>query len=76
MAIAIFDIPIPVVVDENGTFKDGYAMYVESGGPFSNDLWCVSLCDGGVVRHYRSDQIRVHHNGTLGINKDKNDKIL
>ena len=52
MAIAIFDTPIPVVVDENGTLKNGYAIYVESSGPFENDFWCVALEDGGQVRHY------------------------
>ena len=61
-----FKNPIPVVVEGN---KDGYAIYVTNGGQFENDIWCVVLCDGGIVRHYRSDQIVIHHNLTLGIIK-------
>ena len=63
-----FQNPIPVVVEGN---KDGYAIYVTNGGHFENDIWCVVLCDGGIVRHYTSDQILIHANQTLGINKNK-----
>jgi len=61
-----FSAPIPVVVE---TQKEGYAIYVTSGGQFENDIWCVVLCEGGAVRHYRSDQIRVHRNETFDIKK-------
>jgi len=61
-----FKNPIPVIVE--GT-KDGYAIYVTNGGSFENDIWCVVLCEGGIVRHYRSDQIRIHYNATLDIKK-------
>ena len=61
-----FTKPIPVIVEDG---KEGYAIYVTDGGPFENDLWCVVLCDGGIVRHYRSDQIKIHLNATLGITK-------
>lgn len=61
-----FTKPIPVVVEAN---KEGYAIYVTCGGTFENDIWCVALCEGGHVRHYRSDQIRVHHNETLDLKK-------
>jgi hypothetical protein len=61
-----FQKPIPVVVEGD---KDGYAIYVTDSGAFENDIWCVVLCDGGVVRHYRSDQIRVYFNSTLAITK-------
>ena len=64
-----FHKPIPVIVEQN---KEGYAIYVTDGGMFENDLWCVVLCEGGEVRHYRSDQIKIHTNATLGINKLKN----
>ena len=59
--------PIPVVVEGN---KDGYALYVRDGGAFENDTWCVVLCDGGNVRHYTSDQIRIYVNATLQITKN------
>lgn len=61
-----FSKPIPVVVEND---KDGYAIYVSNGGSFENDIWCVVLCDGGYVRHYRSDQIRIYQNHTLDITK-------
>lgn len=59
-----FSKPIPVIVEGN---KEGYAIYVTDGGIFENDLWCIALCQGGIVRHYRSDQIKIHYNATLGI---------
>ena len=61
-----FKNPIPVVVEEN---KEGYAIYVTSGGTFENDIWCVVLCEGGIVRHYVSAQVRVHYNMTFEIKK-------
>jgi hypothetical protein len=61
--------PIPVVVENN---KDGYAIYVTNGGSFENDIWCVVLCDGGDVRHYLSNQIKIHANATLDIKKLNN----
>jgi hypothetical protein len=63
-----FQKPIPVVVEND---KDGYAIYVTDGGTLENDIWCVVLCEGGIVRHYRSDQIRIFHNTTFNIVKDK-----
>jgi hypothetical protein len=61
-----FSKPIPVVVEGD---KDGYAIYVTNSGMFENDVWCVVLCEGGIVRHYMSDQIKIYHNETLGIKK-------
>ena len=62
-----FKQPIPVIVEGN---KEGYAIYVTNGGNFENDVWCIVLCDGGIVRHYRSDQIRIYNNLTFDIKKD------
>tara|TARA_B110000503_G_scaffold27536_1_gene43959 strand:- start:10072 stop:10263 length:192 start_codon:yes stop_codon:yes gene_type:complete len=59
-----FNKPIHVVVEDN---KEGYALYVTNSGILENDVWCVVLCDGGIVRHYRSDQIRIHFNATFDI---------
>jgi hypothetical protein len=61
--------PIPVVVENN---KDGYAIYVTNGGSFENDIWCVVLCNGGEVRHYLSDQIKIYANATFDIKKVNN----
>lgn len=63
-----FKNPIPVIVEGD---KEGYAIYVTNGGQFENDIWCVVICDGGVVRHYRSDQIIIHKNATLGIKQNE-----
>lgn len=61
-----FQNAIPVIIEEN---VNGYAIYVTNGGQFENDIWCVVHCDGGIIRHYRSDQIKIHTNGTFDINK-------
>jgi hypothetical protein len=63
-----FKNPIPVVVEGN---KDGYAIYVSNSGMFENDVWCVVLCDGGIVRHYQTDQVKIWANATFGIEKKK-----
>ena len=60
--------PISVVVEGD---KKGFAIYVTNSGMFENDVWCVVLCDGGIVRHYLTDQIKIYHNATLGIIKNK-----
>jgi hypothetical protein len=62
-----FKQPIPVIVEEN---KEGYAIYVTNSGNFENDVWCIVLCEGGIVRHYRSDQIKIHNNLTFNIKKN------
>ena len=61
-----FNKPVPVVVEDN---KEGYALYVTNSGILENDIWCVVLCEGGIVRHYRSDQLRIHFNATFSIQK-------
>lgn len=61
-----FKNPIPVV-DEQG--NEGYAIYVTNGGTFENDVWCVVLCNGGEIRHYKSNQIKIYNNLTFNIKK-------
>lgn len=60
-----FQKPIPVVTEHG----DGYAIYVESGGQFENDIWTCVLCNGGTIRHYNTSQIKIHHNATFEIKK-------
>lgn len=60
-----FQNPIPVVTEHG----DGYAIYVQSSGLFENDVFTVVLCEGGLVRHYNTSQIKIHHNETFGIKK-------
>ena len=61
-----FNKPIPVITEDG---KEGYAIYVESSGMFENDVWCVVLCDGGIIRHYNTSQLRMHYNATFEIKK-------
>jgi hypothetical protein len=70
MSITFCNIPIPVIVEEN---KEGYLLYVESSCSFENDVWTVALCDGGIVRHYLTSQVRIHKNSTFNISKNIND---
>jgi hypothetical protein len=65
-----FKNPIPVIVED---CKEGYAIYVVNSGILENDVWCVVLCEDGMVRHYRSDQIRIHYNSTFDIKPKKDD---
>lgn len=58
-----FHKPIPVITEHG----EGYAIYVESSGMFENDCWTVVLCDGGLVRHYNTTQIKVCKNHTFEI---------
>jgi hypothetical protein len=61
-----FKKPIPVIIENN---QEGYAIYVTNSGTFENDIWCIVHCNTGIVRHYRSDQIKIHFNATFNINK-------
>jgi hypothetical protein len=72
MKMLEFKNPLPVVIEG----EDGYAIYVTNGGTFENDVWCVVLCNGGHVRHYRSDQIKIHTNVTFGLCKKQDDKRI
>lgn len=60
-----FSYPIPVVTP----LGDGYAIYVRDGGTFENDIWAVALEDGGDIKHFRSDQLKMYINGTFNIKK-------
>ena len=61
-----FKTPIDVVTP----LGDGYIFYVQSGGTWGNDIFTIILRDGGHIRHFNSEQIRMHSNGTWDINKD------
>ena len=61
-----FKDPISVVTP----LGDGFLFYVQSGGWKENDIMTVVLKAGGVIRHFRSDQIRIWSNGTWDISKE------
>ena len=67
-----FKNPIPVYNTQHG---HGYAIYVRDSGTFENDIWCVVLCDGGIIRHYQTDQLRMFMNMTFNITKDETHTI-
>jgi hypothetical protein len=63
-----FKNPIPVITP----LGDGYAIYVSNGGTFENDIWTVVIEKGGSIFHFRSDQIKIHKNGTFDISSNEN----
>lgn len=65
-----FNNPIPC----NTEHGEGYVWYVRDGGTFENDIFCVILCDGGKIRHYRSDQLTISKNGTFDI-KENDERV-
>jgi hypothetical protein len=58
-----FRSPIPVVTP----LGNGYAIYVTNSGTFENDIWCITLEQGGDVMHFRSDQLKIYKNATFDI---------
>ena len=61
--ITEFRNPMPVITPLGG----GFAIYVRDGGTFENDVWAVALENGGAIRHFRTDQLRIYKNATFDI---------
>jgi hypothetical protein len=55
--------PIPVVTP----LGDGYILYITPNGFLENDEITVVLSNGGEIKHFSSDQVRVWKNSTYGI---------
>jgi hypothetical protein len=55
--------PIPVTTP----LGDGYILYITSGGMLENDEITVVLLNGGEIKHFTSDQVRVWKNSTYKI---------
>lgn len=55
--------PLPVITPKG----EGYAIYVTNSGTFENDIWAVTLENGGDILHFRSDQIKIYKNATFDI---------
>lgn len=49
---------------------DGYVWYIAYNGFLENDEVSVILNDGGIVKHFTTDPIRIWRNETYGINKN------
>ena len=73
MSITFCPIPVPVIVEEN---KEGYLLYVESSSTFENDCWTIILKEEGIVRHYLTNQVRIHKNATFSIIKPKHGNTI
>lgn len=48
---------------------EGYIWYIKDNGMYENDEFTVVLLDGGAVRHFTSDQIKIWSNDTYTIKK-------
>lgn len=59
-----FRSPLPVVTP----LGEGYALYVQSGGTFENDIWAVVLDDARIL-HFRSNELRYVGNATFGLQR-------
>jgi len=59
--------PIPVVTP----LGNGWVWYIKDSGMFENDELCVVMCDGGDLKHFTTNQIRVWHNETYDIKKNE-----
>ena len=57
--------PIPVTTP----LGDGYILYITPGGMLENDEITVVLLDGGRIKHFTSDQVRVWKNSTYEIHE-------
>jgi len=50
---------------------EGYVWYIKDNGQFDNDEFAVVLCNGGEIKHFTSDQVKIWHNETYGIKKNE-----
>jgi hypothetical protein len=67
-----FKNPIPLITPHG----QAYAIYVESGGIFENDILTCVLKETGEIKHYTTAQVIVSKNGTFDIkNKDENNVL-
>jgi len=57
--------PIPVTTP----LGDGYILYITAGGMLENDEITVVLLNGGHIKHFTSDQVRVWKNSTYEIHE-------
>jgi hypothetical protein len=65
MIISFPQNPIPVVTP----LGDGYVLYIKSNGMLENDEFCVVIENGGDIKYFLADQIKVYNNATYSIKK-------
>jgi len=59
--------PIPVTTP----LGDGYVLYVKSNNMYENDEFAIVLSNGGEIKHFNSSQVKIWHNATYDISKNK-----
>ena len=57
--------PIPVTTP----LGDGYILYITPGGMLENDEITVVLLNGGEIKHFTSNQVRLWKNSTYEIHE-------
>jgi hypothetical protein len=62
--------PIPVITP----LGEAYLVYVESSSMFENDIWTCCLCNGGDIKHFTTEQLKIHKNATFNIYEQKASK--
>lgn len=69
MSIVFCPFSVPVIIKQ--TNQEGYILYVESGGQYDNDLFCIVLKESGELLHANTKQFIVSENVTFGIKHKK-----
>ena len=60
--------PIPVATP----LGNGYVLYVKENGMWENDVFTVVLEEGGGIKHFTSEQVKVWKNATYNIKSINN----
>lgn len=50
---------------------EGWIWYIKDNGMFENDEVTVILMEGGGIRHFTTDQIKIYQNMTYDIKKEE-----
>lgn len=59
--------PMPVTTP----LGNGWVWYIKDNGMFENDELTVVLFDGGAIKHFTTEQVKVWHNETYDIKKNE-----
>jgi len=60
---------VPFPVPCSTPIGDGYVWYITSNSFLENDEITVILLDGGGIKHFTSDMVKIWHNETYTISK-------
>lgn len=48
---------------------NGWIWYIKENGMFENDELTIVLFDGGLIKHFTTEQVKIWHNETYDITK-------